>query len=88
LNWLWNIWEKKEKKNTRERWCWNICFEFQTGFCCVYVIFLGQNTTPFIDSLFDTSMDWRIIALFWFPLLVLLSWIRRWQLNTNTKTQI
>lgn len=44
----------------------------QIGFCCAYVVYIGQNT----KILLDVDWPWEVFALVWLVVLVLLSWIR------------
>lgn len=44
----------------------------QLGFCCAYVVFIGQNTKIFLG----VKWPWEVFCLFWMIVLILLSWIR------------
>eukprot|EP01094_Clydonella_sp_ATCC50884_P017542 TRINITY_DN3071_c0_g1_i2.p1 TRINITY_DN3071_c0_g1~~TRINITY_DN3071_c0_g1_i2.p1 ORF type:complete len:456 (-),score=74.43 TRINITY_DN3071_c0_g1_i2:125-1453(-) len=43
----------------------------QFGFCCVYIVFIADNTAIFIDG-----VAWQYLVLAWIIPLILLSWIR------------
>lgn len=44
----------------------------QYGFCCVYVVFLSQNTANFIPN-YGWYVDWRMVVVWWVPVLVILA---------------
>jgi hypothetical protein len=46
----------------------------QLAFCCVYVVFIAQNTAALIGYVVD--IDYRLVALMWLPILIGFSWIR------------
>jgi len=44
----------------------------QYGFCCVYVVFISQNTANFLpDS--GWYVSWRMVVIWWIPVLVILA---------------
>jgi len=47
----------------------------QVGFCCVYVVFLAEQVAYWLPP----SIPWQAVVLGWYPVLVLLSWIRTLQ---------
>ena len=42
----------------------------QFGFCCVYVVFCAKATHQYVN------LSWKLLVLVWYPVFVLLSWVR------------
>jgi proton-coupled amino acid transporter len=44
----------------------------QYGFCCVYVVFISQNTANFIPD-YGWYVNWRMVVVWWIPVLIILA---------------
>lgn len=48
----------------------------QLGTCCIFLVFVAENTKAIVDYLLDKDIDVRLLMLIFLLPLILINWVR------------